>query len=46
MLANRIIVQTIETEFSIKVFSWRQSKCHRDTDLDSHVGKSAANFGS
>jgi hypothetical protein len=40
MLADRTPVQADQAEFSAKVLPGRQSECHRNTNLDSHVYQS------
>jgi len=40
---NRTVIQAIKAKFSVKIFSWRQPECDRNTNLVCDVGKSAAN---
>ena len=32
-LADRIVIQAVKAKFSVKIFSWRQRKCHKNTNL-------------
>ena len=43
-MANRTIIQTIKAKFPAEIFSWRQSKRNRNTDMDGDAGKPADNI--
>ena len=40
-MANRTVIQTTQTKFSVEIFSGRSSKRHRNTDLDGNVSQFA-----
>ena len=44
-MVNWTVIQTTQTKFSVEIFSWQQSKRHRNTNLDGNVSQFADFIG-